>query len=474
MANKLPDIKTNFSEWYNEIIFQAELADLSPVRGSIVIRPYGYAMWENIQKTLDKKIKDTGHQNAYFPLLIPESFLKREAKHVEGFAPEVAVVTYAGGKELEEPLVIRPTSETMIHFMFAKWLKSWRDLPLKINQWANIVRWEMRTRPFIRTTEILWQEGHTAHETQEEAQQEVFTMLNEYVDLVQNYLAVPVVAGQKSENEKFAGADKTFTIEGLMQDGRALQMGTSHLISQNFAKSFDMKFQNREEQLAYPYLTSWGVTTRLIGATVMVHGDAKGLVLPPKIAPIQVVIIPIFKGEEQDKNKLLKVVKELEEKLKTKFRVHLDMAQEETPGAKFYKWELKGVPLRLEIGPRDLLANQVIVADRLTSKKQTVSIDNLENFVEQELENIQKNMFENAKSKRDSMWHKVGKLTDFAKQLDEQGGFYQTGWCGRSECEARLKEYKATIRCVLNDNSFQTCFNCDLPSNKDILVAKAY
>ncbi|MCL4360953.1 proline--tRNA ligase [Candidatus Dependentiae bacterium] len=472
MANKLPDIKANFPEWYNEIIFQSELADLSPVRGSIVIRPYGYAIWENIQKTLDKKIKDTGHQNAYFPLLIPESFLKKEAKHVEGFAPEVAVVTYAGGKELEEPLVIRPTSETMIHYMFAKWLKSWRDLPFKINQWANIVRWEMRTRPFLRTTEILWQEGHTAHETLQEAQEEVFTMLDQYVDLVQNYLAIPVVAGQKSESEKFAGADKTFTIEGLMQDGRALQMGTSHLISQSFAKSFDMKFQNREGQLAYPYLTSWGVTTRLVGALVMTHGDQKGLIIPPKIAPIQIAIVPIFKGEEKDK--LQKVAQELAQKLKTKFRVFLDDSQEETPGAKFYKWELKGVPLRIEIGPRDLQANQVVITDRLTSTKQSVAFNNLENFVEQTLEKIQQDMFDSAKARRDSMWHKVAKLTDFAKQLDEQGGFYQTGWCGRSECEARLKEYKATIRCLVNENNFKSCFNCDLPSNRDILVAKAY
>lgn len=296
-TQKLPDFNTNFSDWYNEVIYQAELADLSPVRGCIVIRPYGYAMWENIKGRLDERIKATGHENASFPLFIPESFLKKEAKHVEGFAPEVAVVTHAGGKELEEPLIVRPTSETMIHFMFAKWLRSWRDLPLKVNQWCNVVRWEMRTRPFLRTTEFFWQEGHTAHETLQEAETEVQTMLNEYVDLAQNWLAIPVFAGQKPESERFPGAEKTFTFEGIMPDGKALQMGTSHLLSQNFAKSFEMQFQDREGALAHPYLTSWGATTRLIGAVVMSHGDEKGLILPPKIAPIQVVIIPIYKTD---------------------------------------------------------------------------------------------------------------------------------------------------------------------------------
>jgi prolyl-tRNA synthetase len=295
MSTKLPDINQDFAQWYHEIIYQAELVDQSPVRGCMVIHPYGYALWEHIKHQLDTRIKETGHQNAAFPLLIPESFLKKEATHVAGFAPELAVVTIAGGKELEEPLVVRPTSETIIHYMFAQWIKSWRDLPLKINQWANVVRWEMRTRPFLRTTEFFWQEGHTAHETLQEAEQEVLLMLSEYVDLAQNWLAIPVITGQKSAHERFPGAIKTMTFEGIMPDGRALQMGTSHLLSQSFAHAFDMKFQDRQGNLAYPFLTSWGTTTRLVGALVMAHGDQKGLVMPPKVAPIQVVIIPIFK-----------------------------------------------------------------------------------------------------------------------------------------------------------------------------------
>ncbi len=472
MQNNLPDIKTNFSEWYQEIIYRSALADLSPVRGSIVIRPYGHAIWENIQKTLDKKIKDTGHQNAYFPLLIPESFLKREAKHVEGFAPEVAVVTYAGGKELEEPLIIRPTSETIIHYMFAKWIKSWRDLPLKINQWANVVRWEMRPRPFLRTTEILWQEGHTAHETQQEALQEALSMLNEYVDLIENYLAIPVVPGQKSENERFAGADKTFTVEGLMQDGRALQMGTSHMISQSFAKSFGMMFQDREGKQAYPYLTSWGVTTRLIGAVVMAHGDQKGLILPPKIAPIQIVIVPIYKDDSKDL--VLSKAKDLQKVLGANFRIHADLEENETPGAKFYNWELKGVPLRLEIGPKDIAKNQVMLVDRLSGIKRAVLFDSLDEEIKNQLEQIQKNLFERALSRRNSMWHKSIKLVDFANKLESDGGFYQVGWCKRSECELKLKEHKATIRCVLEEQTSPICFNCDLESKNDILLAKAY
>ena len=322
--NKLPDIKNNFAEWYQEVVQQAELADHSPTRGSMVVRPYGCAIWERIKDILDKRIKETGHENAMFPLLIPESFIKREASHVAGFAPELAVVTHAGGKLLEEPLVVRPTSETIIHYMFARWIKSWRDLPMKINQWANVVRWEMRPRAFLRTTEFYWQEGHTAHETYEQAEQEALMMMQEYVNLAHNYLAIPVITGEKTPHERFPGAEKTLTFEAMMQDGKALQMGTSHQLSQKFAESFEIKFQDRDGNLAMPHLTSWGVTTRLIGAIIMVHGDEKGLVLPPKIAPIQVVIIPIFK-KGTDNAVILTAVQDIKRAMQARgIRVMLD------------------------------------------------------------------------------------------------------------------------------------------------------
>ena len=472
MQQKLPDIHTHFSEWYLEVIRLAELADQAPVRGCMVIRPYGYAIWELMQKELDGKIKETGHMNAAFPLFIPMSFLQKEAEHVAGFSPELAVVTHAGGKELEEPLVVRPTSETIIHYMYAQWLKSWRDLPIKINQWCSVVRWEMRTRPFLRTTEFWWQEGHTAHETREEALEEVLTMLKVYTDLAQKFLCIPVVPGQKSEHERFAGADKTYTIEGLMQDGKALQMGTSHMISQNFAKSFGMMFQDRNGQQAYPYLTSWGVTTRLVGALIMTHGDNKGLVLPPSVAPYQIVIIPILKADSKDR--VLAAVHELANKLKKSFRVIIDTDDSETPGAKFYKWELKGVPVRIEIGPRDLDQHKVMIADRLGLKKEAVLVDGIEQHLEQYMQLLQTTLLERATQKRNALWFKVAKLEEFAQQMEDKGGFYQTGWCRRPECEAKLKEHKATIRCVLEDKQFDMCFNCNRESSSDILIAKAY
>lgn len=470
----LPDIKNKFNEWYQEVIYVAELADQSPVRGSIVIRPYGYAMWEHIRDILDAKIKKTGTQNASFPLLIPESFLKREAEHVEGFAPELAVVTHAGGKELEEPLVIRPTSETMIHYMFARWISSWRDLPLKINQWANVMRWEMRPRAFLRTTEFFWQEGHTAHETHEQAWEMTQLMLSEYVDLAHSYLAIPVIAGTKSEQEKFPGAEKTLTFEGVMQDGKALQMGTSHLLSQSFAVSFNIQFQNREGVLAHPYLTSWGATTRLIGAVVMVHGDQKGLVLPPKIAPIQVVIIPIFKANES-REAILNAVHEIAKSLSEQgIRVFVDADDHKTPGAKFWHWEIKGVPLRLELGPRDLSQNKAMVTDRLGLAKEAVSINTLPDYIKNRLTIIQATMFERAQERMKSHWHKGEKLQDFGPQLMEHNGVYQTGWCQRVECEKLLKQYQATTRCLLNEKTHAVCFNCDLPSVTDVIVAKSY
>lgn len=472
MSEKLPDITKQFAEWYQEIVHQAELADHAPVRGCMVVRPYGWALWENIKARLDQRIKETGHQNAAFPLLIPESFLKKEAQHVEGFAPELAVVTHAGGKELEEPLVVRPTSETIIHYMYAQWLKSYRDLPILINQWANVVRWEMRPRPFLRTTEFFWQEGHTAHETQEEAHKEAFLMLNEYIDLAQNWLAIPVIAGVKSEKEKFPGADKTYTFEGVMQDGKALQMGTSHLLSQNFAVSFNMTFQDRNGNLAYPFLTSWGATTRLVGAVVMVHGDQKGLILPPKIAPIQIVIVPILKkGEERP---VLDAAQRIKESLKD-IRVHIDADDHKTPGAKFYHWEMKGVPLRIEIGPRDIAQNQIVATDRLGLGKKIIALDAIAQEIPALLETLQKEMFVRAKQKQQSLWHKAAKLSEFGPILEQNNGIYQTGWCQQRQCEDVLREYKATTRCLLeNQKTFEQCFNCNAPSKGDVIVAKSY
>lgn len=471
---KLPDIKQDFSGWYNEVIYDSELVDNAPVKGCMVIRPYGYAIWENIKDILDKRIKATGHQNAAFPLLIPESFLKKEAQHVAGFAPELAVVTHAGGKALEEPLVVRPTSETIIHYMFARWLRSWRDLPIKINQWANVVRWEMRTRPFLRTTEFFWQEGHTAHETYDEAYEEVHTMLQEYVNLAQNYLAIPVFAGFKTAQERFAGADITTTIEGIMPDGKALQMGTSHLISQSFAHAFEMKYQDREGRESYPYLTSWGTTTRLIGALVMTHGDEKGLVLPPKVAPIQVVIIPILKSGA-DNSAIITAIHTLQKSLQEKgIRVQVDDEEGKTPGSKFFKWELKGVPLRIEIGPKDLENNQAVVVDRIGLGKKFIPLAGIVDEIKQLLDLIQATLFERAQTRVASMRQHSDNLAEFGLSLENDGKFYQTSWCEKAECEAELKQYKASIRCVIEGLSFKTCFHCKQPSKKDVLVARSY
>lgn len=472
--SKLPDIKQNFPDWYNDVIYQAELADQSPVKGCMVVRPYGCALWENITRIVDKKIKDTGHHNALFPLLIPMSFIEKEAQHVAGFAPELAIVTHAGGKKLEEPYAIRPTSETIIHYMFAQWIKSWRDLPMKINQWANVVRWEMRTRPFLRTSEFYWQEGHTAHETLAEAEAEVELMLNEYVDLVENYLAIPVYGQEKPASERFAGADRTFTLEGIMPDGRALQMGTSHLISQNFARSFNMMFQSRDGKQEYPHLTSWAVTTRLIGAVVMAHGDQKGLVMPPKVAPIHVVIIPIY-SKGTDTSGIKAAADAVAARLKAQgLSVVVDSDEHETPGSKFYTWELKGVPVRLELGPRDIEQKQVVLVDRLGLGKQAVSIDRLETSVLELLDQIQAELLKRARVQRDSLVHSGAKLVDFGRDLAESGFAYQTGWCQKHECELALKDYKASIRCLLSQTTQAECFNCSSASVGDVLIAKSY
>jgi len=471
--NKLPDIKTNFPEWYQEVIYAAQLADQAPVRGCIVIRPYGNAIWENIKKRLDDRIKATGHENAIFPLFIPQSFLSKEAEHVEGFAPELAVVTHAGGKELEEPLVVRPTSETMIHHMFAKWIRSWRDLPLKINQWANVVRWEKRPRAFLRTTEFFWQEGHTAHATKQEALEETLMMLGEYVDLAQNYLAIPVITGRKTPHEKFPGAEATYTFEAFLTDGKALQMGTSHLLSQSFAHAFEMKFQDKDGTVVYPYLTSWGATTRLVGAVVGSHGDDRGLIMPPKIAPIQVVIVPILKKDSQEV--VLDYVHKLTQELKEAgIAVKLDADDAASPGAKFYEWELKGVPLRFEIGARDIASGIVVAVSRLGKEKETVPATNMAAWTTAKLDDIQAALFKRAQDRYAAMWHKSESLVEFRDELQKNNGIYQVGWCQDHACEAKLKEIAASIRCMVDSKELQKCFECGKPSLGDVIVGRAY
>ncbi len=471
MSNRLPDPKTNLSDWYQEIIHQAELADNAPVRGCIVIRPYGCDIWETIRNILDKKIKDTGHKNAMFPLLIPESFLKKEADHIEGFAPELAVVTHAGGKLLAEPLVVRPTSETIVHHMFAQWIKSYRDLPLLINQWANVVRWEMRPRAFLRTSEFFWQEGHTAHATEKEALDEVLLMLSIYKDLAENFLAIPVITGKKSEGEKFPGAITTYTFEGFMPDGKALQMGTSHLLSQSFAKAFDMKFQTKEGDVAYPWLTSWGTTTRLIGALVMTHGDKQGLVLPPRVAPIQVVIIPIYKTEAEREAVLL-VAEKIKFSLAGKVRIYIDEDEQKTPGKKFYDWELRGVPVRLEIGPKDLAHEHAMVVDRLGIEKAPHPLKTIDTYLIQKLEALQKEMFDRATKRMKDMWVIQQNLD--AIITASEWNFVQTGFCGSRECEAQLKPHKLSVRCLLNEKQVPNCCICSNPSASDCIVARSY
>lgn len=475
---KLADINKEFAQWYQDILELSEFVDQSPVKGCFVLRPYCYALWENIQRVLDKEIKKTGTQNAYFPLLIPESFLKKEAKHIEGFAPELAVVTHAGGKKLEEPLVIRPTSETIIYSMFSKWIKSWRDLPLKINQWANVVRWEKRTRAFLRSVEFLWQEGHTAHSTRNEAISFAKEILELYKKFVQDYLAIPVITGVKSESERFGGADQTYALEGLMYDGKALQMGTTHVLAHSFSKSFNIKFQNKDGNLDSPYCTSWGVSTRLIGAIIMTHGDQEGLIMPPKIAPIQVVIIPIYRTEE-DKSLVFDKVEEIKKDLESQdIRVFVDDDDQSSPGSKFFKWELKGVPIRMEIGPKDIEKNQVVLANRIekdrSKKKSFVPFEKLNLEVKNLLDKIQKELFSRAENRLKKNWHKVEKLEDFGPRLEQNNGIYQTGWCGSSDCEIKLKKYKGTIRCIIDAKDNDYCFSCGKSSKTDILVAKAY
>lgn len=480
----------NYSQWYNDLVVKADLAEQSAVRGCMVIKPYGYAIWEKMQRTLDDMFKETGHVNAYFPLLIPKSFLSREAEHVEGFAKECAVVTHYRLKnaedgsgvvvdpaaKLEEELIIRPTSETIIWNTYKNWIHSYRDLPILCNQWANVFRWEMRTRMFLRTAEFLWQEGHTAHATKEEALVEAKKMLGVYADFAEKYMAVPVIKGVKTAHERFAGALETFTIEAMMQDGKALQSGTSHFLGQNFAKAFDVKFINKENKLDYVWATSWGVSTRLMGALIMTHSDDNGLVLPPHLAPIQVVIVPIYRKQEQ-----LAMVSEkvagIVEGLKTKgISVKYDDADNKRPGFKFADYELKGVPVRLVIGPKDLEENTAEVMRRDTLGKETVSLDGIVDYVTNLLEDIQNNIYTKARNFRDSHIFEANSYDEF-KELIEKGGFVLAHWDGTTETEERVKEEtKATIRCIPldGDTTPGTCIFTGKPSERRVIFARNY
>jgi prolyl-tRNA synthetase len=466
----------DFSRWYLDVVRRAELADYSPVKGCMVIRPYGYAIWELIQQALDRRIKATGHVNAYFPLFIPESLLNKEAEHVEGFAPQVAYVTHGGGEELEERLVVRPTSEAIIGTMYAKWVQSWRDLPILINQWANVVRWEKVTRPFLRTTEFLWQEGHTAHETEAEAEEETRKILDLYKETVETEMAVPVVAGIKSESEKFAGALRTYSIEALMGDGRALQAGTSHNLGQNFAKAFDITFQARDKSVQHVWGTSWGMTTRLVGAAIMVHGDDSGLVLPPRVAPYQVVIVPIPRGNWQET--VLPKAREIQQQLVAAgVRVNLDDRDAYTPGWKFAEWELRGVPLRLEIGPKDLEKSQVLVARRDTREKLGIPMDGLVGRIHGLLDDIQQNLLARAMAFRDEHTQRADTYDAFKQAMEGRPGFVIAPWCGSADCEARIKtDTQATIRNMPIDAPPPSgaCVRCDNPAKAEAWFAKAY
>ena len=480
----LPDLPTeitpqseDFGRWYLDVVRRAELADYSPVKGCMVIRPYGYAIWELMQQGLDRRFKETGHVNAYFPLFIPESLLMKEAEHVEGFAPQVAWVTQGGTEPLEERLVVRPTSETIIGVMYAKWIQSWRDLPILINQWANVVRWEKVTRLFLRTTEFLWQEGHTAHETAAEAEEETRRMLAVYKEFAESELAMPVIDGQKTESEKFAGAERTYSIEALMRDGRALQAGTSHNLGQNFSKSYDITFQARDKSVQYAWTTSWGVSTRMIGAVIMTHGDEGGLILPPRIAPYQVVIVPIPRGNWRE-TVLPKAQEIRTELVRRGVRVMLDDRDTQTPGWKFNEWELRGVPLRLEIGPKDIEKSQVVLARRDTRQKSFAPMDGLVGRVEQMLEAIQRALYDRAVTFRDEHTAETDSYDEFKAIMDGRPGFVVSPWCGDSVCEASIKtETQATIRNIpftSRPADGKRCLRCGAGATVHAWFAKSY
>lgn len=464
----------DFAKWYTDVILKTELVDYAPVKGFMVIRAYGYALWENIQKAFDDEFKRTGHKNMYFPLLIPESFLNKEKEHVKGFAPEVAWVTMGGENELTERLCIRPTSETIICSMYAKWLKSYRDLPFLYNQWCNVVRWEKTTRPFLRTSEFLWQEGHTLHETFDEAQQETMQMLGIYERICRDYLAIPMYVGQKSEKEKFAGAHATYTIEAMMHDGQALQSGTSHNLGDHFTRAFDIKYLDRDNTEKYPFQTSWGVSTRLIGGIIMVHGDDKGLKLPPMIAPIQAIIVPVAMHKEG----VLPAARELYENLKTGARVELDDSDAYSPGWKFNQYEMKGVPVRIEIGPKDIENGVCVMVRRDTEEKITVPLEQAAAVLKDLLEKIQLNMYEQALEMRNKRTGSAADMAEFKKTLTEKPGFIRAAWCGRRECEDKIKdETGASLRCMPFGEEVQNddvCVCCGEKAEKIAYFARAY
>ncbi len=477
---KLTPRAQDFSAWYNEVIMRAELADYSPVRGCMVIRPNGYAIWEQMQRALDGMFKEHGVQNAYFPLLIPQSFLSKEAEHVEGFAPELAVVTHGGGKELEEPLVIRPTSETIIYSMYAKWIQSYRDLPMLMNQWANVVRWEMRTRLFLRTAEFLWQEGHTAHADEADAEAFTLKILGTYRAFAEEWMAMPVLTGRKTDSERFAGAMRTYCIEALMQDNKALQAGTSHNLGQNFAKAFQVTFQNDKGALDYVWNTSWGVSTRLVGALVMSHGDDNGVITPPRLAQYQAVIVPIYKTDEERVQVLEAADRTLRELKSGGIRAHLDARDGLKPGAKYYEWEGRGVPFRLEIGPRDVAAGKVMLARRTGGKKTPFDTVGLVHTLRLEMDSMQQELLEAGRTRREQNSIRGVTKGSFLDFLARDGGFAYGGWCGDAACEADIKEQtKATIRC-LPDEEFQSptrpdrCMWCDRPATAEAVWARAY
>jgi prolyl-tRNA synthetase len=467
----------DFSDWYVQLVLKSGLADYAPVKGCMIFREHSYAIWEKIQEAFNRKIKATGHKNVYFPLFIPESFLKKEAEHFEGFVPEVAWVTMGGNTRLDERLAVRPTSETIIYATFGKWIRSWRDLPIKLNQWCSVVRWETEaTKLFLRTREFLWQEGHTAHATSEEAEREVMEILEAYKEIMENYLAIPVLAGRKTESEKFAGALYTMALEAIMPDGKALQMGTSHNLGQHFSKVFDIKFLNEKEKESYVWQTSWGMSTRTIGAVVMVHGDDKGLVLPPKIAPVQVVIVPI-PYKDAGAELILRTARQIFEGLQKKsVEVVLDDRQEYTPGWKFNEWELKGVPIRIEIGPRDIKQKQVTIARRDTREKVAAKEDEAVTAVMGLLEEIQNSLFRRAKEHLEQNITAVRAFDEFKEVLKNKGGFIKASWCSDSRCEEKIKEETgATIRVIASDETpFSKCVHCGKTASEVVYFAKAY
>lgn len=475
MAERITPREQDFAQWYTDVINHAKLADYSPVRGCMVLRPNGYALWEVVQRDLNAEFKATGHRNAYFPMLIPESFLKKEKDHVEGFAPQCAVVTHGGGKKLDEPLIIRPTSETIINAMYSKWISSYRDLPVLINQWANVVRWEMRTKPFLRTLEFLWQEGHTCHETEKEALEETHQMLNIYQKFMQDTFAIPVITGEKSASEKFAGAVKTFCLEAMMQDKKALQAATSHFFGTRFAEAFDIKFQDRTGQQQFVHQTSWGISTRIIGALIMTHSDDQGLVLPPKAAPIPVVIVPIL-AKGKDNAPVLEVAKKVQAGLSKLVTVHLDERMEHSAGYKFNDWEIQGIPVRIEIGPRDLAEGQAVIARR-DGIKIKVPLASLEQETMQALDSFQKALLAKATVFLKENTRPEDDYSNFKKLIEEQPGFYEMHWCGSADCEARVKEEtKATIRCIPFDGKKENgkCVACAGASSQRVIFARSY